>query len=257
MLVNFPDCVLPLCPSPRLFPLSLGPPPPPRLLPSSAHSFSPCLPQLCGRAAKPDSFDLSAVHVVEIWGLLHCQATGPVMEHWRRRISHCSWCSWWMDGWREGGREGGREGRREGGRELELSLKVGRSWLLVNTSSWGQSVNPSRGSSGGGAAWETFTVSGCRDVSEALSWFPGQKLYGFIFENTYKQHFNCGCYKLWYDVHQSQYMFYSREVTTLWLMTNKVPFLLFCYYWCLCINLWTLLHWKSRIFYISQFKVTA
>lgn len=89
------DCISPLLflPSPRPFHYSLFtslrfifflPILPPTFL---------CLPQLCSRSARADSFDFECSTCG--WNLkpLHCQATGPVMEQWRWRISHCSWCS--------------------------------------------------------------------------------------------------------------------------------------------------------------------
>lgn len=115
-----------------------------------AHSFSLCLPQLCSHTARADSFDLSALHVVEIWGLLCCQATGPVMERLCRRIRHCSWCTWWIN-------------RKEG----EVVL------LLLNTASRVKGelhnlvVNPTPGSIGEKTTWESFADTGCRDVSKA------------------------------------------------------------------------------------------
>lgn len=66
------------------------------------------------------------------------------MEHWRSRISHCSWCS----RRRQAGREGGSE-------DTAAGVK-GRPHNLV--------VNPTLGSE---AAWEPFTDTGCGDVSEA------------------------------------------------------------------------------------------
>lgn len=134
--------------------------------------LSVCLPQLCGHTARADAFDLSAVHVVEIWGLLHCQATGPVMERWRRRISHCSWCSRWMDRWRERGRELART-------ESIFFLKE-KKLLLLNTAPgvkgepYNLVVNPTLGCRGGIAAWESFADTGCRDVSKKTvqPWFP-------------------------------------------------------------------------------------
>lgn len=115
-----------------------------------AHSFSLRLPQLCSHTARADSFDLRALHVVEIWGLLCCQATGPVMERLCRRIKHCSWCTWWIN-------------RKEGKmvcRLLNTAFRVkGELHNLV--------VNPTPGSSRGKTTWESFADTGCRNVSRA------------------------------------------------------------------------------------------
>lgn len=79
--------------------------PPPLLLPSphfSAFSCTFCVsPAMLPYCQGWLFWFERAAHVVEIWGLLHCQATGPVMEHWQRRISHCSWCCRSMDRWTE------------------------------------------------------------------------------------------------------------------------------------------------------------